>query len=80
MNDRDTVKLSIYCKTAGTSIIIITSRENAEQFREDVITNCVISGWYEVEGRLDHINGNSIKATLNYEDISGFDILEVSQI
>ena len=79
MNDRDTVKLSIYCKTGGTSIMI-TSRENAEQFREDVITNAIISGWYEVEGRLDHINGNSVKTTLNYEDIAGFDILEVNQI
>lgn len=79
MNDRDIVKLTIFSKSGG-SYSVITSREKANQFREDVMTNANISGWYEIEGKLDHINANNTVLAIDYEDIIGFDITEVNQI
>lgn len=79
MNDQDRVRLCIYSKTSSAAVVI-TSRERAMQFREDVITNTIISGWYEVEGQIDHSNSNCISLVINYEDIAGFDITELNQL
>jgi hypothetical protein len=78
MNDKDKVKFTIYTRSNGT-IYIITSRELANQFREDVITNSIISGWYEISGRLNDIDSNEITITMNHEELSGFDIVSCNE-
>jgi hypothetical protein len=78
MNPKDTVKFTIYSKTAG-NIGLVTSRENATTFDEEVTGNQNISGWYKISGRLNDVDCNAITLTLYHEDIAGFDIVETNQ-
>ena len=77
MNSKDIVRLSIYSKTSS-SLCIITSRENANQFKETATNYSSI--WVEIKGKLDHVNANNTEVTILNENISGFDITEVNQI
>jgi hypothetical protein len=77
MNDRDKVKVTIYSKSTGL-ITLLTSRELAKQFREDVMTNSIVSGWYEISGRINDADSNEISIVINFEDIAGFDIVELN--
>ena len=77
-NPRDKVKFTIYSRTSGI-ITIITSRELADEFREEVMTNQLPVKWHEISGQLNHIDANDIKIVLEHDDITGFDTVELNQ-
>ena len=78
MNDRDIIKFTIYSKTMGL-IIIITSRESAAEFRDEVITNQMPDIWHEIHGKLNHIDSNDTTITIAHDDIAGFDLVETNK-
>ena len=75
MNDRELVRLTIVTRNGAPTII--TSRERAMDFREEVITNQLPARWIEVSGRVDCIESNDVTITVLHDEITGFDIAEI---
>ena len=72
MNSQDRVSLNIEVK--GSQHAIITSREAANEFREQVKTGGEL---IEVAGVIDHRDANTVELTVRREDISWVSILEI---
>ena len=69
------VRLTIVTRNGAPTII--TSRENAETFREEVTSTTMPARWIEVSGRIDCIESNNITLTVAHDEIIGFDISEI---
>lgn len=56
---------------------IITSREKAEAFKDEVTSTTMPARWVEVSGRIDCIESNDITITVLQDEVIGIDIAEI---
>jgi hypothetical protein len=75
MDSRDLVRLTIVTRN-GTPTII-TSREKATDFVNEVKENQMPARWIEVSGRIDCVESNDVTITILYDEIIGFDVAEI---